>query len=173
MYFFTLATHQRRAILTTPAGRACLRRAIREEQARRDFRLPAIVLLPDHLHMLVELPAGDDDYSRRLAGIKHRFTRAFLAGGGTEGVATGSRRRQRYRGVWQKRFYEHCIRDYRDYKLHLDYIHVNAVKHGLAEYPRDWPWSTFPQFVRQGEYDNDWCGYAYIRGQRFVAPELW
>jgi len=138
----------------------------------RPFEQMGVVLMPDHLHLLWRLPDGDSDFSSRIGAIKQCFTRLWLAGGGEEGSATPGRARQQYRGVWQKRFYEHWIRDYRDFKLHLDYIHINPVKHGLAARPGDWPWSSFQRYVRRGEYDADWCGRVELPGCD-IEPDGW
>jgi putative transposase len=67
-----------------------------------------------------------------------------------------SRRHNRRRGVWQRRFWEHAIRDEGDLARHLDYIHHNPVKHGLVQRASDWPWSSFHRFVREGKYSADW-----------------
>ena len=124
------------------------RQALIEARRRRPFEQLGMVLLPDHFHVLWRLPPGDSDYSARMKAVKESFTRAFLAAGGWEGRGSLSRRRQGYRGVWHKRFWEHAIRDHEDFRRHLDYIHASPVKHGLVEYPRDWPWSSFhrPEF---------------------------
>ncbi len=172
-YFFTLVMHERRPIFRSSLGRRILREAIANTQHIRPFEQISIVLLPDHLHVLWHLPEDDKDYSTRLGGIKQCFTRAWLAGGGTEGTTTPARRRQGYRGVWQKRFYEHTIRCYRDFKLHLDYIHSNPVKHGLVESPGDWPWSSFQRYVQKGEYSPDWCGHIVLPGGMDIEPETW
>jgi putative transposase len=148
-----------------------LKGAIDEERCRRPFTLDAIVLLPDHIHMLLTLPAGDTDYSSRIGQIKKRFTRAFLATGGQEGVSTSSRRRQRCRGVWEKRFWEHTIADRRDFMMHLDYIHINPVKHGLVQWPADWPWSSFHRYLKEGWYEPNWCGHVNIKGVRYLEPD--
>ena len=146
-YSFTVVTHQRRPIFGVPLWRRLLREAIERVQGEHPFDLRAIVLLPDHLHMLWRLPEGDSDYSTRLAVVKKRFTDTYLAAGGTEGTSTPSREKHRLRGVWEKRFYEHSIRDYKDYKRHLDYIHSNPVKHGLVSMPKDWPYSSFHRYT--------------------------
>ncbi len=169
-YFLTLATHQRRRILCNSLARSLLRKAIAAEQARRPFRLDAVVLLPDHVHMLLTLPYGDVDYSTRVAQIKKRFTHEWLLAGGSEGYPTASRQRQRIRGVWEKRFWEHTIADRRDFVRHLDYIHVNPVKHGLVQWPKDWPWSTFRQYVRKGTYEPDWCGNVDEPWTIYIEP---
>ncbi len=155
-YFFSLVTHERRPILTTDLARRCLREAIQHQQARRPFKLCAIVLLPDHLHTIWQLPPGDCDYSLRWGQIKEHFTRQFLAGGGKEGHPTQSRDQHRERAIWQHRFWEHTIESDDDFKQCLDYIHWNPVKHGLADKPNEYPWSSFKYWVSRGEYDPDW-----------------
>ena len=164
MFFFTLVTHRRRRLFDKPQTRKLLKQAIEATRLARPWITEAIVLLPDHIHMLWRLPVDDADYSARIAAIKKRFTRAYLAAGGSEGELSASQRRQRCRGVWQKRFWEHQIRDVRDYRMHLDYIHVNPVKHRLCERPRDWPFSTFERFVANGCYESDWCGRVDLPG---------
>lgn len=172
-YFFTLVTHERRPILTTSLGRECLRCSLAECRETQPFRLDAIVLMPDHLHLILRLPPDDDQFAKRLARIKRGFTRTYLLGGGAEGAPTPSRLRQRYRGIWQKRYYEHRIRGWKDYRLHLDYIHANPVKHGLAAKPADWPWSTFMAWVQRGEYDQSWCGQVATPGGVDIEPDTW
>jgi putative transposase len=155
-YFFTVVTHERRPILTDPPARSCLRAAIRCVQQERPFRVVAIALLPDHLHTVWTLPSGDADYVLRWAQIKESFTRCYLAAGGAEGARSVSRQRHRERAVWQRRYWEHTIRNEDDLKRCVDYIHWNPVKHGLVEHMHDYPWSTFHRFVREGEYDLAW-----------------
>ena len=157
-YFFTLVTYQRRKILTTELGRRCLREAIEETQTRWPFHVVAIVLLPDHLHAVWELPRGDANYSLRLQRLKSAFTRKYLAGGGSEGSRSPSRERKAERAIWQRRFWEHTVRDEDDLKRCVDYIHWNPVKHGLVPRVRDYPWSSFHRFVQLGEYEIGWGG---------------
>src|SRR5262245_33093340 len=116
----------------------------------------AIVLLWDHLHCLWSLPPQDQDFSGRWQDIKQRFTAAWLENGGTEATVTSSQARRGHRGVWQRRFWEHLIRNEEDLEAHCDYIHYNPVKHGYVTRPRDWPWSSFHRFVRDGVYPLDW-----------------
>ena len=125
----------------------------------------AIVLLPDHMHMIWRLPPGDSDYSGLLARIKRRFTQAYLAAGFAGADVTHGQKRKGYRGVWQPRFWEHTIRDERDFKMHLDCTHMNPVKHRLVAKPADWPWSIFHRYVRMGEYEVDWCGRTDLPDQ--------
>ena len=117
----------------------------------------AVVLLADHLHCVWELPDGDHDYSVRWQKIKEKFSRGFLAAGGTEGRSTASRRRKLERAVWQRRFWEHQIRDEKDLQKCIDYIHYNPVKHKLVKALEDWPWSTYHKYVHEGVYtQKDW-----------------
>lgn len=156
MFFFTVVTQMRRRLFAHERGLSCLRSAIRAVQARWPFELTAIVLLPEHLHCLWQLPDGDTDYSTRWACIKMLFTRQWLAAGGGEAPVSQSRRRQRGRGIWQKRFWEHAIRDEQDMIHHVNYIHYNPVKHGLARCPHAWPQSSFHRWVKEGYYREDW-----------------
>lgn len=168
-YFFTVVTHERRPILTTPLARECLREAISDERDARPFEQFAIVLLPDHLHAIWILPPGDDDYSTRWEMVKSTFTRNYLKRGGEEGATTLSRLKHRERAVWQRRFWEHTCEDEDDLKRFCDYLHWNPVKHGLVERVVDYPWSTFRKFVKMGEYALDWGSVDPCPG--FDAPE--
>jgi putative transposase len=116
-----------------------------------------MVLLPDHLHAMWTMRDGDADYSIRWARIKAQFTHAWLAEGGEEQDRSWSRLRHRRRGVWERKFWEHLVRDDRDYEKHLNYIHWNAVKHGLAACPHAWEYSTFDKWVKRSVYESTWC----------------
>ena len=164
IFFFTLVTQDRRPIFRGAVARRLLRQAMERTCQDQPWTTEAIVLLPDHLHMLWRMGEDDRDYSARIASIKRRFTRAYLATDGTEAAITDSRSRQGYRGIWQRRFWEHTIRDARDFHRHLDYIHVNPVKHGLADRPRDWPHSSFHRYIEMGWYEPDWCGQTDLPG---------
>ena len=158
-YFFTVVTYNRRPFLTDSLARRCLRAAVRETRNLRYFELVAICLLPDHLHCIWKLPGDDCGFSLRWARIKAGFTRRFLGLGGTESGQSQSRDRTRERGVWQRRFWEHQIRDETDLQRHVDYIHYNPVKHGLVEHVEDWPWSTYQRYLRTIAYpDQYWDG---------------
>jgi len=156
-FFFTVVTYRRRPVFNNARARALLRSAIECVQTRRPFSLDAIVLLPDHLHCIWTLPPDDTDFSTRWRKLKEEFTRRLLAEGGTEARATSGQRRKGMRGVWQQRFWEHTIRDERDFQRHVDYIHYNPVKHGLAHCPHLWRWSSFRDWVTKEVYDLDWC----------------
>jgi putative transposase len=161
-FFLTVVTSGRRPFLVSELSRRCLRQALGDVGSRHAFELPAIVLMPDHFHMLMGLPPGDQDFSVRVSGIKKRFTELYLGAGGREAAISEGRERKGYRGLWQPRFWEHTIRDSRDYVLHFDYIHWNPVKHALAKQVKDWPWSTFHRYLRMGEYDENWCGHVTL-----------
>ena len=157
-YFFTCVTYQRQPILTTALGRRCLREAILKVKHDHPFDIVAIVLLPDHWHTIWSLPPGDDRYPLRWMRIKEEFTERWLGGGGTELPQSESRIRKRQRGIWQKRYWEHTVRDEDDLKRCADYCHWNPRKHKLVQRVRDWEWSSFHRFVSEGEYDLDWSG---------------
>ena len=155
-YFFTLVTYARRPILTTEEGRRALRSAIHEVRRWHPFTIIATVLLPDHWHLVTQLPPGDANYSLRIKQIKARFTELWLASGGQEAEVTASQRQRGERGVWQPRFWEHTIQDEGDLESCVDYVHWNPCKHGLVTRPVDWPWSTFHRFVARGHFDPKW-----------------
>ncbi len=157
-YFLTLATHQRRHRFVDESAVGRLRAALRAVAVERPFRVDAAVVLPDHLHFLWTLPAGDGDLSTRVGRMKALFTRSL---GGEAASAVDSRRRHRERDVWQRRYWDHLIRDRDDWDQHLDYVHFNPVKHGHATCPHAWPWSSFPKWVARNRYAADWkcaCG---------------
>jgi putative transposase len=154
-FFFTLATERRAPVFTTPRGRSILRTVTEGCRQRWPFEILAIVLLPDHLHALWRIPDGDSAYPRRWAWIKKEFTQQWLAEGGREQPISGSRSKEGRRGVLQRRYWEHMIRDETDHKRHVD-IHYNPVKHGHASCPAEWPWSSFHRYLRAGVYSSDW-----------------
>ncbi|MCR4347182.1 MAG: transposase [Sulfuricaulis sp.] len=152
-YFFTVNLSERqRATLIEHID--LLKRSLREEKKLNPFRINALVILPDHLHAVLTLPDGDADYSGRWRRVKAAFSAALPP---TERRST-SRRTKGERGIWQRRFWEHLIRDEGDYARHLDYVHFNPVKHGHVTRVQDWPHSTFHRFVREGKYPLDWAG---------------
>lgn len=151
-YFLTLTLRDRRSALLVDHI-ASLREAFRETQRQRPFHTLAVVVLPEHLHWLCTLPEGDADFSTRVRLIKRGFTLRLLAAG----VALQRDARGEYR-LWQRRFWEHTIRDDADLQRHVDYIHYNPVKHGVVGAVKDWPHSSFHRFVQQGLLDENWGG---------------
>ena len=155
-FFFTVVTHQRRRMLTVSKARDLLREAMENTREARPFETVAMVLLPDHLHAIWRLPRGDGDFTTRWKLIKTRFTRAMVRRGWVTGHISNSRLRRQERDIWQRRFWDHFIRDENDLRRHIDYVHWNPVKHGLVKRVRDWPHSTFHRCVHQGLYPADW-----------------
>jgi putative transposase len=155
-YFFTLVTCARRPILCEDVARRCLHEAIAQIQRQWRFDICAVVLLPDHLHAIWTLPPGDARYSIRWKRIKEEFTRRYLAAGGSEVRPSRSRILHGERGIWQRRFWEHTVRDEEDLKRCVDYAHWNPKKHGYVSNVREWLWSSFDRYVRLGEYTPDW-----------------
>ena len=113
------------------------------------------MVLPEHFHALWTLPAGDTDFSTRWRLIKATFSRGLHL---TEPVSA-SRSRERERGIWQRRFWEHTIRDDEDFARHMDYIHFNPVKHNYVERAQDWLFSSFHRMARLGCYPPEWVGH--------------
>jgi putative transposase len=134
--FFTVTLQQRGSDLLTRKIDA-LQAAIAMTRAERPFHMDAWVVMPDHLHMVWTLPEGDADYSTRWSVIKARFSRS---------VPAGPRRRsqieRRERGIWQRRYWEHHVRDEIERAAFITYCHFNPVKHGFAACPEDWPYSS-------------------------------
>jgi putative transposase len=156
-FFFTVICERRRPLFADARGRRVLGSILRRAQVRWPFTINALVLLPEHLHAIWSLPPGDTAYSTRWGWIKKEFTKEWLALGGAEQKASRGRRRERERGVWQRRFWEHTIASDDDFDRHFDYIHYNPVKHGHVARPRDWPWSSFHRWVAAGVYPADWA----------------
>lgn len=155
-YFFTVVTYRRQKLFESALARRLLGSVVRQCQSDWPFHIDAIVLLPDHLHAILTLPVGDDRYSARWSRIKREFTQRWIERGGSQRVPSASQIRERRRGVWQPRFWEHVIRDEEDFERHFDYVHYNPVKHGYTGRPADWPHSTFHRWVERGIYPLDW-----------------
>lgn len=153
-WFFTVGLAERQGNRPLTEKIDALRRAFRTVQDRHPFRMEAVVIMPDHLHCVWSLPVGDSDYSTRWGLIKAGFSRTLVYGE----RRSMSRTKRGERGIWQRRFWEHCIRDEEDYARHVDYIHWNPVKHGYVQRVADWPHSSFHRFVEKGVYPLDWGG---------------
>ena len=136
-FFFTVCLEDRRATTLTDNVDA-LQTAWRTAQAQKPFACPAWVILPDHIHCIWKLPPDDDDYASRWRMIKGHFTKTLVK----RGLAKAGKRAGE-RGVWQRRFWEHAIRDERDLENHFAYIRGNPVRHGLVKSIEDWPHSSF------------------------------
>ena len=153
-YFFTIVTHDRRKFLCEPDNISLLRNAFRYVMQRHRFTIDAIVILPDHLHAIWTLPDGDWDFSTRWRLIKNYFSRQCDPK--YRGKISTSRAKKQEQSIWQRRFWEHQIKDENDYNNHVNYIHYNPVKHGLVTAPKDWEYSSFHRYVKNGIYPLDW-----------------
>jgi len=142
-FFFTVVTHERQPWLVEPWCVKTLGDVMRHVRAQRPFENLAMVLMPDHLHAIWRLPPDDADFSTRWMLIK-------------QGVVHRLRGRMGVQALWQGRFWEHTLRDERDVEQHMHYIHYNPVKHGHVQHVRDWPYSTFHRYVKNGVYPTDW-----------------
>jgi putative transposase len=155
-FFFTVVTYHRYPILTTEESRHILRAAWENVMKRYPFTIDAICLLPDHLHCIWTLPEEDMNYSLRWGEIKKLFSKEYLKRIGRGETRNESRIKKGEAAIWQRRFWEHAIRDEEDFNRHLDYIHYNPVKHGLVKNVLDWPWSSFHRYVTNGYYAENW-----------------
>ncbi|MDD5171244.1 MAG: transposase [Syntrophales bacterium] len=154
-FFFTLVTYERRRWLCTEEARQALNGAIKAVRETRPFIIDAVVLLPDHLHCIWTLPDGDHDFSTRWRLMKSFVTKRCKSIPSTL-PGTASRIKRKEQNLWQRRFWEHTIRDERDFAAHCDYIHYNPVKHGLCESPAEWPYSSFSRYLASGLYEENW-----------------
>lgn len=155
-YFFTVVTCNRRPFLTNADALCALRESVEELRESMPFTIDAWAVLPDHFHCIWTLPPGDHDFSKRMGRIKAGFSRRCPHYASEN--PSSSRITRRESAVWQRRFWEHCIRDSTDYAHHFNYVHVNPLKHGLVQRVLDWPHSSFHQQMKNGIYPSDWCG---------------
>ena len=156
-YFFTVVTHSRQPWLTNNDVREALREGIEQTRLRHPFTIDAWVLLPDHLHCIWTLPESDSDFSIRWTHIKQHVSRKCAPRYVDPAKFNESQRKRGEAGFWQRRFWEHLIRDDVDFERHIDYVHWNPVKHGYVDRCIDWPYSTFHRNVKQGIYPMDWA----------------
>jgi putative transposase len=157
-FFFTVTLLERRRKLLTEHIDV-LRAVCKAARQRRPFTVGAVVILPDHLHCVWTLSPEDANFSTRWHDIKARFA-AKIPGGERP---SARRLKKGERGIWQRRFWEHVIRDERDYERHVDYIHYNPVKHGHVTRVVDWPYSSFHRYVRCGIYNLEWAADDDVR----------
>jgi len=163
-YFFTVVTFNRIKIFYNSDNVALLRGAIRKVMLKHPFQIDAFVLLPDHLHCILTLPQHDSDFSTRWRLIKSYFSRNFDGKNvgwvevrdPTNAAICASRERKKEKPIWQRRFWEHLIRNQQDLNRHIEYIHYNPVKHGLIKAPADYLYSSFHRYVERGIYDAQW-----------------
>ena len=157
-YFFTVNLAERSLSLLTRHIES-LRAAFRYTQGRHPFIIDAIVILPEHLHAIWTLPPDDSDFALRWRLIKTMFSRDLPF----SERRSASRQAKGERGIWQRRYWEHLIRDETDFSRYVDYIHINPVKHGLVKQVADWPYSSFHRYVKTGVLPIDWAGDASLK----------
>ena len=150
-YFFTINLLERKQSLLVDHINE-VRNATRKVIQQTPFHIDGWVILPDHMHCIWTLPENDSDYSGRWREIKKTFTKSLPR----DEYRSATRIKRNERGIWQRRFWEHTIRDEKDYQHHMDYLHFNPVKHGLVNTVKEWPHSTFHQLVKQGVYPENW-----------------
>ena len=155
-YFFTVVTYRRRAFLCDGDVRIALRSAINKVRSQHPFTIDACVLLPDHIHAIWTLPPNDADFAKRWQLIKHYVTQSCGARLHKTEWMTASKTKHRESTLWQRRYWEHQIKDEQDLQRHIDYIHYNPVKHGLVAQVKDWPYSTFHRYVQRNIYPEHW-----------------
>ncbi len=168
-YFFTVVTYQRQALFREPETVDLLRTAFRTIKTRLPFTIDAIVVLPDHLHCIWTLPEGNANFSTRWRLIKSEFSRHCPEQ--YKQYRSASRLSKGEQAIWQRRFWEHQIRDETDFIQHVDYIHYNPVKHGLVAAPKDWLYSSFHRYVQDGAYIRDWGADSPIKLDSRVGNE--
>ena len=161
-YFFTVNLRDRSSDLLVREI-DLLRDTVRATKARHPFHIDAWVVLPEHMHCLWTLPAGDADFALRWKVIKFGFSRRLP----NREALTATQRKRGERGIWQRRYWEHLIRDDQDYQRHFDYIHFNPLKHGHVQQVVDWPYSSFHRAVAMGLYPRNWCGSAVTEEEGF------
>jgi putative transposase len=150
-YFFTVNLADRSSdLLVREIGK--LRSAYADVQRRHPFHTLAICVLPEHLHALWRLPDDDADFALRWQQIKRHFSTQVDA----PVTAGASLAAKREKGVWQRRYWEHQVRDETDFARHVDYIHYNPVKHGHVRQVKDWPHSSFHQWAARGDVPEAW-----------------
>ena len=159
-YFFTVVTYRRQPLLIHPESRRILRNVVRQVRREYPFTIDAWVLLPEHMHCIWTLPEGDSGYSKRWGIIKAAFSKQARSLFKREEWMSESKTKHRESTIWQRRFWEHQIRDQMDFNRHVDYIHFNPVNHGHVTRVADWPYSTFHRYVRDGIYPENWTGIA-------------
>lgn len=152
-YFLTFNLQDRQSqLLTTHINE--FRQAFKKTKQHQSFELNAMVVLPDHVHLLITLADDNDNYANIVANLKANFSRQ-IPKLESENISP-SRADKKERGLWQRRFWEHRIRDDNDYKQHVDYIHYNPVKHGYCSQPTEWKYSTIHKFISDGLYPKGW-----------------
>ena len=153
-WFFTVNLLKRRNNNLLIEEISLLKDCIKKVYVSHPFEIVAWVVLPDHMHCTWKLPKGDADYATRWHLIKTHFSKTLAI----NEYRSPSRIKNAERGIWQRHYWEHWIRDEQDFQRHFDYIHRNPLKHGLVTRVADWPHSTFHKYAKADIYSQNWCG---------------
>ena len=156
--FITVVTYNRRPILIKNIN--LLKNCIERAKQKYKFKIIAIAVLHDHFHILLQ-PNYIKDFSNIIGSIKKYFSYNYKEGASNDAPYNDSRDKRQEKYIWQRRFYEHTIRDEQDLNKHTDYIHYNPMKHYHIS-PKNWEYSSFRNFVKLGFYDENWCNYGDI-----------
>ncbi len=154
MFFFTLVTYKRRKLFVDERSIDLFNASVQYVQIKHPFEMDAYCICPDHIHMIWTLPEDEVDYPTRLRLLKSHFSHHYIDGDRL--IVSESRKKNGEKDIWQRRYWEHFIRDEDDYLRHLEYIHYNPVKHGLVNAPALWRYSSFSEYVEQGLYPVEW-----------------
>ena len=139
--FITQVVHNRAPIFHHLIYLNLLRKTMRVAKKRHPFKMIAYVFLPDHFHLLIQ-PSGASNFSQIMHSCKRNFTLNYKRHKGINGSLK----------FWQKRFFDHIIRDEQDFKNHVEYIHHNPIKHGYVQHPEEWPHSSYHEWQKRGFY---------------------
>lgn len=163
--FFTIVTNNRIPVLIDNIE--ILRKSFLYAKEKFSFEIVSAVVLNDHIHLILKLQSTND-YPEIIRLIKYYFSMHIKNGGQSGSVPTlqvsDSKNKKREKGIWQRRYWEHTIRDEVDFNKHIDYIHYNPIKHGYVKMAKDWEYSTFKKFVNDGYYDANWCDFSKCEG---------
>ncbi len=143
--FITCVTNQRYPYLADEENLQLFMTTAKAVQRIHPFEIFAYVLLPDHFHWLIHLPEEQPDFSRIMQSVKWNYSYNYKHLHNIRGQLT----------LWQRGFYDHIIRDLKDFESHLEYIHWNPVKHNLATIPEEWKYSSFKSWVKRGFYPDE------------------
>jgi len=155
--FITFVTSKRRQILITNID--TIRKSFKQTKEKLQFDIDAIVILPDHLHMIIQ-PKENKTYPEIIRQIKANFSRKIDVTKLEDYQLTQSRKDKKEKDIWQRRYWEHTITDEEDLIRHINYIHYNPVKHRYVKQAKEWKYSTFNKYVEQGLYDENWCDFS-------------
>ena len=150
LVFITIVTYKRQPILIKNIDQ------IRQSftQTQYNFHIIAGVVLENHMHIIIQSEKAED-FSKIIQSFKSKFSRQMQFNENQ----TEEQKNRREKGIWQRKYYDHIIRNENDFYKHLDYIHYNPIKHDYVKKAKDWKYSSFKKFVRMGYYDENWCNF--------------